>query len=89
MLCSPIILYDYPEVAAESPGDFFDATEIDEMLALRILTLSDEEKQVMAACDRRARAQHERTTAMSATQLADLHGATRALRAIEEPTLGN
>ena len=31
MLSSPIILYDYPCVAAESPGDMYDATEIDEI----------------------------------------------------------
>ena len=44
MLASPIILYDYPEIAVESAGEFFDGTEIDEMLALRLLTMSDEEK---------------------------------------------
>ena len=44
MLSSPIILYDHPEVAPESPGDLYDATEIDEILALRVLTLTDEEK---------------------------------------------
>src|SRR5262249_25421686 len=44
MLSSPIILYDYPQVAPESAGDFFDATEIDEMLTLRIMTLTDDEK---------------------------------------------
>ena len=33
MLSSPIILYDYPEIAPESPGEFFDGTEIDEILA--------------------------------------------------------
>ena len=54
MLCSPIILYDYPEIAPESPGDFFDGTEIDEMLMLRIMTLSDEEKLQVAAHDARA-----------------------------------
>ena len=32
VLSSPIILYDYPQVAPESPGDLFDATEIDEIL---------------------------------------------------------
>src|SRR4051812_29544661 len=41
MLSSPIILYDHPQVAAESQGDFFDGTEIDEMLTLRVLTLTD------------------------------------------------
>src|SRR5207248_2392542 len=29
LLAAPIILYDYPRIAPESPGDFFDATEID------------------------------------------------------------
>src|SRR5262249_19211335 len=41
MLSSPIILYDHPQVAPESPGDFFDGTEMDEMLTLRVLTLSE------------------------------------------------
>src|SRR3984957_14336415 len=35
VLSSPIILYDYPQVAPESPGDLYDATEIDELLTLR------------------------------------------------------
>ena len=47
MLSSPIILYDYPQIAPESPGDLFDGTEIDEILALRILTMTDEEKREM------------------------------------------
>ena len=33
---SPIILYDHPAVAPESAGDLFDATEIDEILTLRV-----------------------------------------------------
>jgi hypothetical protein len=28
LLCSPIVLYDYPQVAPESAGDFYDATEM-------------------------------------------------------------
>lgn len=44
LFCSPIILYDYPKIAPESEGDFFDGTEMDEMLTLRVLTLSDAEK---------------------------------------------
>jgi hydrogenase maturation protease len=47
MLASPIILYDYPQIAPESDGDLFDGTEINELLALRILTLTDEEKREM------------------------------------------
>ena len=45
MLSAPIILYDYPQIAPESPGDLFDGPEIDEILALRILTLTDAEKE--------------------------------------------
>ncbi|HET8667078.1 MAG TPA: hypothetical protein VFM10_03795, partial [Terriglobales bacterium] len=32
MLVSPIFLYDYPQIASNSKGDFFDASEIDELL---------------------------------------------------------
>jgi hydrogenase maturation protease len=84
MLSSPIILYDYPRVAPESPGDFFDATEIDEMLTLRILTLTDEEKGAMAAVDDRARALLARTEAMAGEQRPGLHGAIRDLRTLPE-----
>jgi hypothetical protein len=55
MLGSPIILYDYPQVAPESKNDLFDATEIDEILSLRILTLSDQEKEEIRRSDERAR----------------------------------
>jgi hypothetical protein len=80
MLASPIILYDYPQIAPESAGDLFDATEIDEMLALRILTLTDEEKREMRDVDERARRILERTESMPVEQLMKLHGAVRALR---------
>jgi len=77
MLSSPIILYDYPKVAPESPGDLFDATEIDEILTLRILALTDEEKRDMAALDDRARALLERTQSLTAGEIARLHGQLR------------
>lgn len=77
MLSSPIILEDNPRIAPESPGDFFDGTEIDEMLTLRILTLTDEEKRDMAAVDPLARALLERTTAQEREAIAALHGALR------------
>ncbi|MGZ4435438.1 MAG: hypothetical protein ACXVW7_17715, partial [Trebonia sp.] len=44
LLASPIILPDHPEVARESPGELYDGTEIDEILTLRTLALTDEEK---------------------------------------------
>jgi hydrogenase maturation protease len=81
LLSAPIILYDYPQIAPESPGDLFDSTEIDEILTLRILTLTDEEKQVAAAVDERARALLQRTEALANEQLLGLHGAVRGLRA--------
>ena len=56
LLSSPIILYDYPQIAPESAGDLFDGTEIDEILSLRIMTLTDDEKREMSQSDERARA---------------------------------
>jgi hydrogenase maturation protease len=82
LLSSPIILYDYPEVAPESPGDLFDATEIDEVLTLRILTLTEEERQTAAGVDDRARALLERTEALARDQLLGLHGTVRGLRPV-------
>jgi hypothetical protein len=79
MLSSPIILYDYPQVAPESPGDLFDGTEIDEILTLRILTLTDDEKRAMAAVDERARALLTRTEGLGGEDLWRLHGAVRGL----------
>jgi hypothetical protein len=81
VLCAPIILYDHPEIAPESPGDLFDATEIDEILTLRTLALSDAEKREARATDPRAAAVIDRTEAMDATQLERLHGVIRYLRA--------
>jgi hypothetical protein len=84
MLSSPIILYDYPQVAPESPGDFFDGAEIDEMLVLRIMTMTDDEKCQMAAVDERAGALLARTEAMAREQMLGLHGMVRGLRRLEE-----
>lgn len=82
MLCSPIILYDYPKIAPESSGDFFDGTEMDEMLALRVLTLTDAEKAEMRASDSRARRLLERTEALTNESLLKVHGAIRGMRDI-------
>jgi len=79
MLSSPIILYDYPQIAPESPGDLFDATEIDEILTLRIMTMTEDEKRAMCATDERARALLERTASLARQQLLDLHGTFRGL----------
>jgi hypothetical protein len=85
MLSSPIILYDYPEIAPESAGDLFDATEIDEILILRILTMTDEEKREMAAVDSRVRAMLERTEGLTPAALDRLHGTLRYPHASTSP----
>lgn len=77
MLASPIILYDYPRVAPESVTPFFDGAEIDELLALRILTLTDEEKVRMARADEFTRRILERTASLSEEELLRLHGIVR------------
>ena len=80
MLASPIILYDYPEVAAESPGDLFDGAEIDEILTLRILTLTDAEKDEMRRADARTRQLLERTESLTPEHMRRLHGAMHGAR---------
>ena len=84
MLSSPIILYDYPQIAPESPGALFDGTEIDEILTLRIMTLTDEEKREMGLVDARAREILERTESMPPEQFMKLHGVLRGLRDVTE-----
>jgi hypothetical protein len=80
ILSSPIILYDYPQISPESPGDLFDATEIDELLTLSIMTLSDDEKQEMRESDPRTRAMLERTESLTPEQIQKLHGAVRGMQ---------
>lgn len=85
MLASPIILYDQPEIAPESPGDLFDATEIDEILTLRIMTMTDEEKREARATDPRAAAIIDRSDDLPPELLDKLHGAVRMLRPMPQP----
>src|ERR1700728_4180095 len=86
MFCSPIILYDYPKIAPESEGDFFDGTEMDEMLTFRVLTLTDAEKEEMRNGDPRARKILERTEALTSDSLLKAHGVIRGLRDIRGGT---
>ena len=91
MLSSPIILYDHPELAAESPGELYDGTEIDEILTLRTLALSDDEKAEARATDPRAAALLDRVESMDPQVMARLHGTLRSPRpappAAEPPVL--
>jgi hypothetical protein len=77
VLGAPIILYDHPEVAEQSPGALFDSTEIDEILTLRVMTMTDDEKAEARATDPRARTIIDRCDAMSAADLQQLHGILR------------
>ena len=77
LLSSPIILEDHPRIAPESPGDLFDGGEIDQMLVLNILSLTDEEKAEMRDSDPRTREILERTESLTPEQLMNLHGAIR------------
>lgn len=86
MLSSPIILYDYPQVAPESVGDLFDGTEIDEILMLRIMTLTDDEKREMRSLDDRTRRILERAETLLPEQLMKMHGVVRGLRPGESDT---
>jgi hypothetical protein len=86
LLSSPIILYDYPQIAPESPGDLFDGAEIDEILSLRIMTMTEDEKREMRHSDQRARQILERTEALPEEQFMKLHGALRGLRSAKENT---
>ena len=84
VLCSPIILYDHPQVAPESPGDLHDAVEIDEILSLRTLTLTDDEKAEARATDPRAAQIVDRVDTMPPEMMAKLHGAIRDLRPVAD-----
>jgi hypothetical protein len=84
LLSSPIVLYDYPQIAPESPGDLFDGGEIDQLLILNILTLTDEEKEEMRASDPRGREILERCESLSPEELMNLHGAVREFRMLRE-----
>ena len=91
VLSSPIILYDHPELAEESPGELYDGTEIDEILTLRTLALSDDEKAEARATDPRAAALLDRVESMDPQVMARLHGTLRSPRpvapAAEPPVL--
>ena len=82
LLSSPIILYDHPQIAPESQGDLFDATEIDEILSLRTMTLTEAEKREVRGTDPRAAAMLDRVDSMPQEILDRLHGTVRYLRKV-------
>jgi hypothetical protein len=88
VLVSPIILYDHPEIAEQSKGALFDSTEIDEILTLRVMTMTDEEKAQARATDPLAARIIDRCDSMSPEAMLDLHGVLRNPHApTQEPGL--
>jgi len=86
LLVSPIILEDHPRLAEQSRGALFDSTEIDEILTLRVMTMTDAEKAEARATDPHAAAIIDRCDAMTAEDLQQLHGILRDPRALDVPT---
>ncbi|GCE00774.1 hypothetical protein [Embleya hyalina] len=80
VLSSPIILEDHPQVAPESPGALYDATEIDEILALRTSALTEREKREARGTDARAGAAVDLVDSLAPEVWDRLHGTVRALR---------
>ncbi|SDK17081.1 hypothetical protein SAMN04487820_10565 [Actinopolyspora mzabensis] len=80
VLAAPIILYDDPRVAPESPRQLHDATEIDEILTLRTMALTEQEKQQARQTDERARDIIDGVDDMPPEMLERLHGTLRYLR---------
>jgi hypothetical protein len=91
LLISPIILYDHPEIAEQSEGALFDSTEIDEILTLRVMTMTDEEKAQARATDPLAAELIDRCDSMSPDAMQQLHGILRNPHALgaehEDPRL--
>ncbi|MBV9353340.1 MAG: hypothetical protein JOZ23_17705, partial [Mycobacterium sp.] len=77
LLVSPIILYDHPEIAEQSEGALYDSTEIDEILTLRVMTMTDEEKAQARATDPLAAQIIDRCDTMSPEAMQRLHGVLR------------
>jgi hypothetical protein len=86
VLCTPIILPDHPQVAEQSAGNLFDGTEIDEILTLRTMTLTDEEKREARATDPRAAEIIDRVDSIAPQTMAKLHGAVRSMRPLASGT---
>jgi hydrogenase maturation protease len=77
VLASPIILPDHPQIAPESPGDLFDGCEIDQLLILNVLALSEDERREARASDPRAREIIDRCAGLRPEDLMRLHGTLR------------
>ena len=84
VLSAPMVLPDFPQIAPESPTDLFDGTENDELLSLRIMTLTDEEKAEARATDARAAAIIDAVDNLPPELYERLHGAIRSLQQVTD-----
>jgi len=82
VLGSPIILYDHPELAPQSETSFFDGLEIDELLSLRTMTLSEDEKREVRGTDPRTAALLREVDDMPPELWERLHGTVRYVDAM-------
>jgi len=73
ILSAPIILYDFPEAAESSFDNFFDGLEIDELMVMNILALTDKEKEEIKKTDDKTRKILEKIENASAEDLLKLH----------------
>ena len=74
VLGATIVLPDHPQIAPESHGDLFDATEIEEALLLHVLALSDGERAAIAEQDPKVREMIARAEAAGPEEIARLRG---------------
>ena len=88
VLSSPIILYDHPQLAPQSESSFMDSLEIDELLSLRTMTLSEEEKREVRGTDPRAAALLDEVDDMPPELWDRLHGTVRYLDEMTAPAPG-
>lgn len=86
VLSSPIILEDFPEIAPESPNQLFDGLENDEILTLRTMVLTDEEKREARATDPRAATLVDAVDSMPPEIFERLHGVIRSMKLPGGPT---
>lgn len=73
VLSAPIILYDFPETAENSFDNFFDGLEIDELMVMNLLALTDKEKEEIKNTDAKTRKILEKIEKVSAEDLLKLH----------------
>jgi hypothetical protein len=74
VLGASMFLPDHPRIAPESLGGLFDNTEIEEALLLHVQTLSDTEREEIAATDPKVKAMIERAENATPEEIIGLHG---------------